>query len=47
MSAEHLMIFLVEVFQEPLVLTTALIVGFAIALLFGNAVVGIIRKERG
>ena len=41
-----MMIFLVQVFQEPLLYTATVMIGFAIALLFANAVVGIIRRER-
>lgn len=41
-----MIIFLVQVFQEPFAFTATLIFGFSIALLFGNAMVGIIRRER-
>jgi hypothetical protein len=46
MSTGHLSAFLLLVFQEPLVYTAAIMMGFATALLFGNAVVGIVRGER-
>jgi len=46
MSTGHLTAFLILIFQEPLVYTATIIMGFSTALLFGNAAIGIIRGER-
>jgi hypothetical protein len=46
MSGDHLILFLVQIFQEPLTYVAVLVTAFSIALLFGNAMVGIVRRER-
>jgi hypothetical protein len=46
MSSGHLVLFLVDIFQAPLVYTATLVTGFSVALLLANAMVGIIRRER-